>query len=116
LAACVFFSTASIKAEERNNIPNPAAAYVAKLGYKYEISTEGKGMVIFPDGTKADEWDFFRGKARQEWSYCQQHGGKIENRSEDMGTWTSEYAVCIFTNGSQCRESDYIAGTCSPAK
>lgn len=96
------------------DIPDPAAAYAEKLGYKYEIRADGSGMVIFPNGTECNAWDFFRGKSGQEWSYCERHGGKVENRSEDMGTWKAEYAVCVFPDGSECSEADYVDGKSGP--
>ena len=71
-------------------------------------------IVVFPDGTECGAWDFYRGKAGHKWSYCEQNGGKIENRTEDMGTWTAEYAVCVFPDGSECSEADYIDGKCAP--
>lgn len=95
-------------------ISNPAAVYAEKLGYKYENRQEGHGVVIFPDGTECDGWDFYRGKAGQKWSYCQLHGGKIESRSENMGTWNAEYAVCVFADGSECGEADYSSGKSGP--
>ena len=108
----IFFAAGLVNAEEQ--MPNPSAVYAGKLGYKYEVSKEGDGAVIFPDGTKCEGWDFFRAKAGQKWSYCQQHGGKIENRVEDMGTWRAEYAVCVFLDGSECSETDYIDGKSGP--
>lgn len=124
LFTCIFFITGLVNAEGQKNtidekehlagIPNPAAVYSTKLGYKYEIRKEGYGVVIFPDGTECNEWDFFKGKAGQKWSYCERHGGKIENRIENMGTWTAEYAVCVFPDGSECDEMDYVDGKCGP--
>jgi len=97
-------------------MPDPSAAYCAKLGYKVEIRTsetgEQHGVCIFPDGTECDTWAFYRGKCGQNWTYCKQHGGTIENRTENMGTWTAEYAVCVFNDGSECSEQAYVEGKC----
>ena len=124
LITSIFINAGSVNGEEPKKttdqkgslagIPNPAAVYADKLGYKYEIRTDGYGVVIFPDGTKCGEWDFFRGKAGQIWSYCEQRGGKIENRIENMGTWTADYAVCVFPDGSECSEADYSDGKSGP--
>jgi putative hemolysin len=92
-------------------IADPAAVYARKLGYEYDI---GDGTVTFPDGTKCGVWSFYRGRAGQEWSYCERNGGKIESRTEDMGGWTAEYAVCVFPDGSECAETEYIEGECGP--
>lgn len=124
LFMCVLFITVSGNAGEQENtadrkellagVPDPAAAYAAKLEYKYEIREGEDGVVIFHDGAECKGWDFFRGKAGQKWSHCEQRGGKIENRIENMGTWTAEYAVCVFSNGSECNEADYIDGKSGP--
>ena len=89
-------------------LANPSAVYCTKLGYKYE-----DGNCIFPDGTKCNAWDFFRGKCGQKYTYCEQQGYRIETRTENMGTWTAEYAVCVFDDGSECLEQDYFEGKCS---
>lgn len=119
LFICILFITGlagSEECDERDEmVPNPAAVYAASMGYKHELRA-GKGVVIFPDGTEAGEWAFFRGRQGQEWSYCQQHGGKIEARAEDMGSYTAEYAVCVFPDGSECQEVDYIDGKCGPGQ
>ena len=99
---------------DEKGMPDPAAAYAVKLGYKYEIREGEGGVVIFPDGTECGTWSFFRGRDGQKWSYCEQHGGKIENRTEDMGSYNAEYAVCVFPDGTECGETDYMDGTCGP--
>lgn len=128
LFACVFFIIELAIGEEQKNtadkkerlvgIPNPAAVYCIELGYKYESRKNELGgeygVVIFPDGTECNDWSFFRGNAGQKWSYCEQHGGKIENRVENMGTWTAESAVCVFPDRSECGEMQYIDGKCGP--
>ena len=111
LLAFVFLSVSLSNAA---GIPDPAAVYAEKLGYKYEVRQDGSGVVIFPDGTQCDGWDFYRGKAGQKWSCCQLHGGKIEARSENMGTWKAEYAVCVFPDGSECSEADYAQRRSGP--
>ncbi|MFH0763202.1 MAG: DUF333 domain-containing protein [Candidatus Omnitrophota bacterium] len=126
LFTCIFFIPASVHGQEQKNttdgegrlvsMPSPAAVYSAKMGYKYELRKEGDSVVIFPDGTECNAWAFFRGKAGQKRSYCQQHGGKIENRVQDLGSWTAEYAVCVFSDGSECYEMDYIDGECAPGQ
>ncbi len=79
------------------SMPNPAAVYCIKLGYKYEIVTneEGNqyGICIFPDGTSCLGRDFYRGKCGQEWSYCKRCGYDLK----DLGPWESLMggAICI---------------------
>jgi putative hemolysin len=48
------------------NMPNPASVYCAKQGFKIEIHTAGdgsqQGVCIFTNGSKCDEWAFYRGE------------------------------------------------------
>ena len=110
----IAFISLSIEQTYAAGISDPAAVYAAKSGYKYKLLQDGRGVVVFPDGTECDGWDFYRGKAGQRWSYCELHGGKIEKRSESMGTWKAEYAVCVFADGSECGEADYAEGRSGP--
>jgi len=79
------------------SMPNPAAVYCIALGYKYEVVTNDKGdqsgFCIFPDGTAAQDRDFFRGKGGQEWSYCKLFGYDLK----DLGPRESIRggAICI---------------------
>jgi putative hemolysin len=80
------------------NLPNPAAVYVEKMGYHYEITKDplsnAYGVCIFPDGTKVNSWDFYRGKAGQSYSYCAKKGYLTESKTIDHGTFTEECTVC----------------------
>jgi len=92
-------------------MPDPSAAYCEELGYKVE-----NGDCAFPDGTKCNTWAFYRGTCGQDKTYCEQQGFSIENRVEELDTWTAEYAVCVFSDGSECLEEKYLAGECSPSE
>ena len=107
--------------EKETGIPNPASVYCEDLGYNYVIRTNPKtkgqyGICIFPDGNECEEWEFYRGKCGQKFTFCEQQGFRIENRSDNMGTWTAEYAVCIFDDGSECLEQAYFDGKCNPSE
>ena len=45
-------------------IPNPAAEFCVKCGYKSEIRTDPQsgqyGVCVFPDGSECEEWAFYR--------------------------------------------------------
>lgn len=45
-------------------IPNPAAEFCVKCGYKSEIRTDPQGgqygVCVFPDGSECDEWAYYR--------------------------------------------------------
>ncbi|MDP2906237.1 MAG: hypothetical protein Q8O22_08060 [Candidatus Omnitrophota bacterium] len=107
-------------AQEENNQASsaraldPASVYAEKLGYKYQITKDGQRIVIFPDSSQCSAGDFLNNKCGQEWSCCEQHGGKLEKRTEDMGGGISEYAICTFAGGFECGEYDYAGGNCAP--
>ncbi len=94
-------------------MPNPAASYCVKLGYEYDLE---KGDCVFPDGTRCNSGAFYRGKCGQEKTYCEQQGFRIENRVEEVGTTTYEYAICVFDDNSECLEDEYLAGECKPSR
>lgn len=96
--------------ESGAGMPNPSASYCAELGYENE-----NGDCVFHDGTKCNSWAFYRGACGQEKTYCEQQGFKIENRVEEVGSATYEYAVCVFADGSECLEEEYLAGECNPS-
>jgi len=71
-------------------IPNPTAVYCNDLGYNYD-----DGNCVFPDGQSCDGWAFFRGTCGEEYSYCALEGHSIETESVDMGSYSTERAVCV---------------------
>ncbi len=91
-------------------IADPSCVYCSDLGYNCE-----DGNCVFPDGSSCPTWDFYRGKCGQNFTYCEKQGYKIENRVEDMGTWTAEYAICVFDDCSECEEQKYFDGECEPS-
>jgi putative hemolysin len=92
-------------------IADPSCVYCEALGYECQ-----DGDCVFPDGTSCPTWDFYRGKCGQNFTYCGTQGYKIENRMEDMGTWTAEHAVCVFDDCSECDEQTYFDGNCQPSE
>lgn len=65
LAACSPAQTASTPVP---NMPNPAAVYCGQHGGKSEIVTAAdgsqSGLCLFPDGSRCDEWAYFRGECQ----------------------------------------------------
>ncbi|MBS2018040.1 MAG: DUF333 domain-containing protein [Deltaproteobacteria bacterium] len=101
----------TLKADEDERgsvgVPPTAAEYCAKLGF-----TAMNSQCTFPDGTSCDQWAFYRGECGAARSYCNQHGGAITSKTEDMGGWTAVYGVCTL-NGKTCKESSFIqTGKC----
>ena len=74
-------------------LANPAAVYCSELGYRYKVTGGGQGIVTFPDGSTADEWDFYRGKAGKKWSYAALNGYDVKDPAADEGWFKG--AVCI---------------------
>ncbi|HRX68625.1 MAG TPA: C1 family peptidase, partial [Tenuifilaceae bacterium] len=78
---------------------NPAAKYCEKLGYRYEIVNSKAGgdvgMVHLPDGRIVNEWDFFKGKVGQEFSYPARYGYDVTTETVEENGFQVERAVCI---------------------
>ncbi|HHI02562.1 MAG TPA: DUF333 domain-containing protein, partial [candidate division Zixibacteria bacterium] len=82
-------------------VANPAAVYCRELGYQYDIvdGPNGQcGVCTFPNGTSADAWDFLKGKAAQEYSYCALNNYQIRTLSDGGSSISLEYAVCVDDN------------------
>jgi putative hemolysin len=88
---------------------NPSAVYCVELGY-----SSFDGNCVFPDGTQCPTWHFYRGKCGEKWSLCAKRGGRIENRIEKRGSWTAEFAVCVFEVVSECSEQALLEDSCNP--
>ena len=90
--------------DERGSVgvPPPAAEYCKKLGYPIEGDD-----CVFPDGSKCEQWSFYRGECGQAHSFCNTHGGTISTKTEDMGGWTAVYGLCSL-DGKECKESEFF--------
>jgi putative hemolysin len=70
LTACTTFQVQTFEAIRTDipqvNMPNSASVYCEQRGNKLEILTaedgSQNGVCIFPDGSKCDEWAYFRGE------------------------------------------------------
>lgn len=94
-------------------LANPASVYCTESGYQLVYSRDMYlNDCVFPDGTKCEEWAFFRGECAQSFSYCEKNGGKLEQRDS--------VSTCVFPDGSTCAESDFFTEKCkagdNPAK
>lgn len=95
--------------DERGSVgvPPPASEYCTKLGH-----TLAGEQCTFADGTSCEQWAFYRGQCGQPHSYCNQHGGTISTKTEDMGGWTAVYGMCSV-GGKSCKESSFFqTGKC----
>ena len=105
-------------------MPNPASVYCIEQGGKLETRSDAdgnqSGLCIFPDGTKRNQWDFWRanhpegdepavepegpvGLANPASVYCIERGGTLEMREAAAGT--SGY--CVFPDGTEKEEWEY---------
>ncbi len=111
--ACAIFAAgcnSNDNASTKTKLANPSAQYCTNLGYKYDTAT---GKCIFGNNISCNAWDFYRGKCAQSYSYCEKHGGTISNRVDTSKSTTYEYAVCVFKDGTECLEQDYMDGKCN---
>jgi len=83
-------------------IANPAAVYAEEMGYERRIERTPAGeygIVIFPDGTECEEWDFYRGECGRRWSYCARQGWATETASEGEDPFSPVYSICVGGEG-----------------
>jgi putative hemolysin len=120
ISKIVFLALALLAVPAAMGVPDPSSVYCDALGYGIETRTNPEtggevGYCVFPDGSACPTWDFYRGKCGQNFTYCELQGNRIENRVEDMGDFTVEYAVCVFNDSSECGEQRYLSGECQPS-
>lgn len=84
-------------------IMNPAAQYCTSLGYDYTVVKDSTGaehgICVFPDSSTADEWSFYRGEIKSEYSYCARKGlSQISIVDSSNGNET-RCAYCVTKDG-----------------
>lgn len=62
-----------------------------------------------PDNSEGEE-DLFIGMPNPASFYCQEMGYEVDLRENERGT----EGICIFPNGSECEEWEFLAGGCAP--
>jgi putative hemolysin len=132
-AAC---SPAQTSPTPQAGMPNPASVHCEQNGGKLDLRQDAAGGVVgvcvFPDGSKCEEWAYYRGECKPGNSqakpastpssksnlsnpasaYCEQQGNKLQIITADDG---SQKGVCIFPNGKTCDEWAYFRGECGSA-
>lgn len=75
--------------------PSPATMYFKLLGYDSK-EENGRTIVIFPDGSTAGEWAFYRGEVGEKWSYGARHGYHVSKKMHVTKSGNSyPYLNCI---------------------
>ena len=91
-------------------------SYCEGLGYNYiyemDENETWNEFCIMPDGTRCDAWDFVGGECGREYSLCETEGYTLRIGVEQYETYNKTYAICIFSDGSYCRESDFFNKDC----
>lgn len=75
--------------------------YCQQLGYTLDGSD-----CVFPDDSRCNVFDFYRGTCGDAFSFCARQGGTRTNKIEDMGGWTADHAECTLPSGASCWESE----------
>ena len=80
-------------------ISNPSAQYCKAMGYTYtmEKGLTGirEGKCLFPDHSSANAWDFYRGKVKKSFSYCEKNGYTMVTQTDQSKGYTQEIPMCI---------------------
>jgi len=112
--------------EAAPGMPNPASQFCVDQGYQSEIRDEAGGQVgycLFPDGSKCEEWAFYRGEcapaSEGEPTPAQLANPASENCVAVGGTWMIEnrvgggqFGLCLFEDNRQCEEWALLRGDC----
>ncbi|MBR1834956.1 MAG: DUF333 domain-containing protein [Bacteroidales bacterium] len=84
-------------------IVNPAAQYCTSLGYDYTVVKDSTGaehgICVFPDSSTADEWSFYRGEIKSEYSYCARKGLSQISIVDSSNGYETRCAYCVTKDG-----------------
>lgn len=95
--------------------PNRAGLYCETLGYAAGFSVvEGKSVRVcrFSAKRQCELWDFYYGRCGNRYSKCETKGFIVRPRVERLPKGEVAYAVCLFDDGSECVEQDFLEGRC----
>ena len=81
---------------------NPAAQYCKLLGYNYRIEKDSlgaeHGICVFPDSSTAEEWSFYYGEVKPEYSYCAKKGLSVVCITDSSDGFLTKCAYCYSGN------------------
>ncbi|MBQ9865259.1 MAG: DUF333 domain-containing protein [Bacteroidales bacterium] len=93
-------------------ISNPAAQYCVSLGYDYMVVKDSTGaehgICVFPDSSTADEWSFYRGECKSEYSYCARMGLSQISIVDSSNGLVSRCAYCVTKDRSRVTVRDMM--------
>jgi uncharacterized protein len=93
---------------QSNGSANPASVYCSEMGYTLETVNDANGQsanCVFPDGTKCEQFSFFRGQCGAKHSFCARQGGVV---SADSTTRPgSTIPMCDLPGGARCEEQKF---------
>ena len=115
------------KPAESSQLANPASTNCIDKGGRLEIvkgQSGESGMCVFSDGSRCEEWAFFRGECRPGAAKsaensqlanpaainCVDKGGRLQLVKDPSG----ESEVCVFADGTRCEEWAFFRGECRP--
>lgn len=86
-------------------VANPAAIYCQEMGYEYQNITEEDGsqhgVCVFSNSSSCSDWEFYKGKCGQEYSYCAKNGYDLISVADGHDQSSYEYSVCMSKNDGQ---------------
>ncbi len=97
--------------QRREGTADPAAIYCNQMGYNYKIVEDNgqRGVCIMPNKEECDEWDFYKGKCGEEYSYCTVNGYELRTEDDGKDPFSVEYAVC-YDDGEKIGSVTELAG------
>ncbi|MEI7663939.1 MAG: DUF333 domain-containing protein [Bacteroidota bacterium] len=101
-----------IKAQP-DGLADPSAVYCNRMGYHFEIMRDPQGnetgRCLLPDGSAVSSWDFLRGKAGREFSWCVKNGYAMETEILDHGGYRTEKPLCVkYADGKAIAKYDML--------
>jgi putative hemolysin len=91
--------------------------YCEKLGYSYDYrmnETSGKmeEYCRLSKDIECEAWAFASGECHPEFMLCKKQGYLPKIGVEKRGNLTLKYPICIFPDGTYCKETDFFKHEC----
>jgi len=107
VSGCLHAHETTSSTQSDISLPNPAAAYCVKRGYRY--SNE---YCIFSDGSKCKAWDFLNGRCGNQYSLCEmKYNGRLIPSNKSCSI-SKNCGIYVLPSGRKCFEWDLFTGKC----